>query len=58
MLISRCMSGNTDFWRNDLFTRTGHPVPGSNLFGADRVVACLHAFLDSRADALIMRPAL
>jgi hypothetical protein len=30
------MSGNTDFWRNDLFTRTDHPLPGNNLFGADR----------------------
>ena len=45
------MSGNTDFWRNDLFTRTGHPAPGNNLFGADRLrqsaptdVAHQHAF--------------
>jgi prepilin-type N-terminal cleavage/methylation domain-containing protein len=30
------MSGNTDFWHNDLFTRIGHPFPGNNLFGAER----------------------
>jgi hypothetical protein len=30
------MSGNTDFWRNDLFTRTDLPRPGNNLFGAIR----------------------
>jgi hypothetical protein len=34
--MSVCMTGNTDFWRNDLFTRTGLPVPGNNLFGANR----------------------
>jgi hypothetical protein len=32
------MSGNTDFWRNDLFTQTDHLLPGNNLFGADRHV--------------------
>jgi hypothetical protein len=31
------MPGNTDFWRNDLFTRTGQPAPGNKTFGADRV---------------------
>jgi hypothetical protein len=31
------MSGNTDFWHNDLFNRIGHPVPGNNLFGAERL---------------------
>jgi len=30
------MSGNTDFWRNDLFTRTSQPAPGNKTFGADR----------------------
>ena len=30
------MSGHTDFWRNDLFTRTGQPAPGNKTFGADR----------------------
>jgi hypothetical protein len=34
--MSWCISGNTDFWRNDLFTRTDPPAPGNNLFGADR----------------------
>ena len=29
-------SGNTDLWRNDLFTRTGEPAQGNNTFGADR----------------------
>ena len=33
------MSGNTDFWRNDLFNGIGHPVPGNNLFGAERIGA-------------------
>jgi len=32
------MSGNTDFWHNDLFNRIGHPSPGNNLFGADRPI--------------------
>ena len=36
LLISLCMSGNTDFWHNDLFTGIGHPFPGNNLFGAER----------------------
>jgi hypothetical protein len=36
VLMSSCISGNTDFWRNDPFTRTSHPAPGDNLFGADR----------------------
>jgi len=30
------MSGNTDFWHNDLFTGIGHPFLGNNLFGAER----------------------
>jgi hypothetical protein len=32
------MSGNTDFWHNDLFTGIGHPFLGNNLFGAERMV--------------------
>jgi hypothetical protein len=32
------MSGNTDFWHNDLFTRTDHPSSGNNLFGAERMI--------------------
>jgi IS5 family transposase len=36
LLISLCLSVNTDFWHNDPFTRTGHLCPGNNLFGADR----------------------
>jgi hypothetical protein len=32
------MSGNTDFWHNDLFNRIDHPSPGNNLFGADRAI--------------------
>ncbi|HVV72524.1 MAG TPA: hypothetical protein VHI52_13675 [Verrucomicrobiae bacterium] len=36
LLISSCMSGNTDFWHNDLFTGIGHPFLGNNLFGAER----------------------
>jgi len=34
--MSVCISGNTDFWRNDPFIQTGHPRPGNNLFGANR----------------------
>src|ERR1043166_466031 len=30
------MSGNTDFWHNDLFTGIGLPFLGNNLFGAER----------------------
>jgi len=30
------MSGNTDFWHNDLFTGIDHPFLGNNLFGAER----------------------
>ena len=33
------MSGNTDFWHNDLFTRIGHPFLGNNLFGAERPIS-------------------
>ena len=36
ILISLCMSGNTDFWHNDLFIPTFHPRSGNNLFGANR----------------------
>ena len=32
------MSGNTDFWHNDLFTGIGHPFLGNNLFGAERTM--------------------
>ncbi len=28
--MSLCLSGNTDFLRDDLFTRTGHPAPGND----------------------------
>jgi hypothetical protein len=38
------MSGNTDFWRNDLFTQTALPSSGNNLFGANR-----HAALTRKA---------
>jgi len=31
------MSGNTDFWHNDLFTGIGHPFLGNILFGAERL---------------------
>jgi len=32
------MSGNIDFWHNDLFTRINHPLQGNNLFGANRLL--------------------
>lgn len=32
-----CLAGNTDFGRNDLFTRTSQPAPGNKTLGADRI---------------------
>ncbi len=40
--MSLFMSGNTDFWCNDPFTRTGQPAPGNKTFGADRASFSLH----------------
>jgi hypothetical protein len=34
LLISLCMSGNTDSWRNDPLTRTNQPPQGNNPFWA------------------------
>jgi hypothetical protein len=34
-LMTLCMSGNTEFWRNDLFTQTSQPLQANNLFGAN-----------------------
>jgi hypothetical protein len=31
------ISGNTDFWHNDLFTQTDQNRTGNNLFGTDRL---------------------
>jgi hypothetical protein len=33
------ISGNTDFWHNDLFTQTDQNRTGNNLFGTDRAYA-------------------
>jgi hypothetical protein len=35
-LILLSMSGNTDFWRNDLFTPVLPSALGNQTFGADR----------------------
>jgi hypothetical protein len=45
-----CISGNTDFWRNDLFTQTGLPPFGNNLFGANRGEKLLKILLAARAE--------
>ncbi|MDB6124186.1 MAG: hypothetical protein JWQ71_3179, partial [Pedosphaera sp.] len=42
LLMSLCMSGNTDFWRNDRSTQTCHLTPGNILFGANRVSKTSH----------------
>jgi len=42
------MSGNTDFWHNDLFTGIGHPFLGNNLFGAERIAGLDVDFLAAR----------
>jgi hypothetical protein len=39
------MSGNTDFWHDDLFTGIGHPFQGKNLFGAEGGRVSVEKFL-------------
>ena len=43
------MSGNTDFWRNDQFTRTNQPAPGNKTFGADRAAKKPEDLLDTQS---------